>query len=114
MRTILLKASLAFLATPIRVYHAADCSNVTRLELGDCRADFNDTANDLMSRNTWIDSWYRSPLVTNGVEVRVTNTAEKNFDLNVMLAWITPWDHNGRKRRHCIRSRVSLCFILAT
>ena len=92
MRTILLKIDLTLLAVTIRVNHAADCSNIAGLELGDCRADLVDTADDLMSGYTRIDSWYRTPLVTNGVEIRVADTTEKNFDLNIMFARIASWD----------------------
>jgi hypothetical protein len=114
MRTILLKTSLALGAVTIRVNHAADCSNIAGLELGDCGADLSDTTNDLMPRNTWIDSWYLTPLATNGVEVRVAYTAEKDFDLNIMFARIAPWDRHGSKRRFSTRSSISLRFILTT
>jgi hypothetical protein len=38
-----------------------------------------------MARNTWIDSGHHTPLVTDLVEVRMADTAEKDFDLNIML-----------------------------
>jgi hypothetical protein len=98
MRTILLKTSLTLRAVAIRVNHAADCSNVAGSKLGDCGADLGDTANDLMSGNAWIDSRHSTPLAANGVEVRVADTAEKDFNLNIMFAWIAPRDHNGSKR----------------
>src|ERR687888_2462101 len=81
VRTILLKTGLAVGAVTIGVNQTADCSNVAGLKLGDCRADLSDTANDLMSRKKWIDSGHRAPLGTNGVQVRVADTAEKDFDL---------------------------------
>src|SRR4051794_5093589 len=80
MRTILLKTSLTLLAVTIRVNHAAYRSNIAGLELGDCGADLNDMAYDLMSRNTRIDSWHSTPLTTNGMKIRVAYTAEKDFD----------------------------------
>ena len=92
VRAELLESILALMAVTVGVNHAADCSNVAWLEFGDCRADLGDTADDLMSRNAWIDSWYRTPLVTNGVKVRVADTTEKNFDLNIMFARIASWD----------------------
>jgi hypothetical protein len=98
MRTILLKTSLAVGTVAIGVNQATYCSNVAGLELGDCGADLSYTANDLMSRNTWIDSWYRTPLATDGVKVRVADTAEKDFDLNIVFARIAPWDCHGSKR----------------
>ena len=112
--TILLKTRLTLGAVTVGVNQAADCSNVTGLELGDCRADLGDTADDLMSGYTWIDSWYRTPLVTNGVEIRVADTTEKDFDLNVVFTWIAPRDRGGGKRRFRTRSSVSLRFILTT
>ena len=104
VRTELLKIGLALGAVAVGVNHTADCGNVARLELGNCRADLSDTADDLMSRNTWIDSRHRAPLATDGVEVRVADTAEKDFDLNVMFARITPRDSGGGKRRFRTRS----------
>ena len=89
-------------------------SNVAGLELGDCRADLGDTADDLMSRNAWIDSRHRTPLATDGVKVRVADTAEKDFDLNIMFARIASWDRDWGKWRFCTRSSISLCFILTT
>jgi hypothetical protein len=97
VRTELLETSLALLAVAVGINHAAYCSNIAGLEFGDCRTDLGDTANDLMTRNAWIDSGHRAPLATNGVEVRVADTAEKDFDLNVVLAWITPWNRSRGK-----------------
>ena len=45
-----------------------------------------------MSGNTWIDGGHHAPFVTNLVKVRMADTAEKNFDLNVVIARITPRD----------------------
>ena len=65
-------------------------SKVAGLEVGDCGADVGDTADDLMSGNAWIDSGHHTPLVTDLVEVRVTDTTKKDFDLNVVFAGIAP------------------------
>jgi hypothetical protein len=101
-------------AVTVGVNQAADCSKVAGLELGDCGADLGDTADDLMSGNAWIDSGYPAPLVTDLVEVRVADTAEKDFDLNIVFARIAPRDRGGGKRRFSTRSSVSLSFILTT
>ena len=114
VRTELLETGLAFGTVAVGVNHAADCSNVAGLKFGDCRADLNDTADDLMSGNAWIDSGHRTPLATDCVEVRVADTAEKDFDLNVVFARISPRDRHGDKRRFRTRSRIGLRFILAT
>ena len=110
----LLKAGLALVAVTVGVNQAADCGKIARLELGDSGADFGDTPNDLMSRNAWIDSAHRAPLVTDYMEISVTDTAEKDFNLNVVFAWITPGDQGGSKRRFCTISSISLRFILTT
>ena len=114
MRAELLETGLTLVAVAVGVNQAADCSKVAGLEVGDCGADVGDTANDLVSRNAWIDSGHHTPLVTDLVEVRVTDTTEKDFDLNVVFAWIAPRDHGGRKLRFRTRSSVSLRFILTT
>ena len=64
VRAELLETSLALVAVTVGVNQAADRSNVARLELGDCGADLGDTANDLVSRNAWIDSRHSTPFVT--------------------------------------------------
>jgi hypothetical protein len=112
--TELLESILALVAVTVRVNHAANCSNVTWLEPGDCRANLGDAANDLMSRNAWIDSGRRAPFATDSVKVRMTYTAEKDFDLNVMILWVAPRNHGGGKRRVYITSCISLGLILTT
>lgn len=114
VRAELLETGLTLMAVAVRVNQTADCSKVAGLEVGDCGADVGDTADDLMSGNAWIDSGHHAPLVTDLVEVRVTDTTEKDFDLNVVFAWIAPRDHGGRKLRFRTRSSVSLRFILTT
>lgn len=76
VRTELLETGLALRAVAIGVNYATYRCNIAGFELGDCRADLNDTANDLMSGNTGINSRHRAPLATDGVEVRVTDTTE--------------------------------------
>ena len=114
VRAVLLKTVLTLGAVAVGVNQAADCSNIAGLNLSDCGADLGDTTDNLMSWNAWLDSGHRAPLVTNLVEVRVADTAEKDFDLNVTFARITPRDRRGCKWRFRTRSRVSLCFILNT
>jgi hypothetical protein len=114
VRAELLEAGPALLAVSVGVNQTADCSKVSGLELGDCGADLRDTTDDLVSRNAWIDSGHRAPLITDLVEVRVTDTAEKNFDLNVVFARVTPRDRHGGERRFRTRSSINLRFILTT
>jgi hypothetical protein len=108
----LLKSILALVAVTVGVNHAADCSNVAWLEFGDCRADPGNTADDLMSRNAWIDSGHSTPLTTDLVKVRVADTAKKDFNLNVVFARIAPRDHGGGKGRFCTIRSISRGFIL--
>ena len=110
MRAELLETGLTLVAVAVGVNQAADCSNVAGLELGYCRADVGDTADDLMSGNAWIDSGHRTPLVTDLVEVRVADTAEKDFDLNVVFTRIAPRDLGGGKWR--FRTRTEYAFAL--
>src|SRR4029077_17273564 len=82
--TELFKASLALGTGPVGVDHAADRGEVAGLELRDCRADFGDTADDLMARNAGVDSGHEpTPLVTDLMEIGVADTAEEDFDLYV-------------------------------
>jgi hypothetical protein len=112
MRAELLETGLAIRTVAVGVNHAAYCSKVAWLEFGDRSADPGDTANDLMSRNAWIDSGHRAPLATDGVEVRVADTAEKDFNLNIVFARFAPRDRGWGKRRFCTSSSVSLRFML--
>jgi hypothetical protein len=98
VRTVLFKIGLALLAVAVGINHAADCSNIARLEFGDCRTNLGDTANDLMTRNTRIDGGHRTQLVTNGMEIGVADTAKKDLDLNVVFTWITPSNRSTGKR----------------
>ncbi len=88
----LLETSLALWAVTIGIDQAADCSKVAGLEPGDCGADFGDAADDLMSRNAWIDGGHGTPLATDLVKVRVTDTAEKDFYLDIVFARIASGD----------------------
>jgi hypothetical protein len=114
VRAELLQTGLAVGAVAVGVNQTADCSKVAGFELGDCGADLGDTTDDLMSWNAWIESGHPAPLVTDLVQVRVADTAEKDFDLNVVFARIAPGDRRGCKWRFRTRSRVSLRFIVTT
>jgi hypothetical protein len=92
----LFEASLALGAGAIRVHHAANCSEVAGLELGNRGADLGDAANDFVAGNAGVDGGhYAAPLVADLVEIRVTNAAIQNFDLYVMFGWIAPSDCGG-------------------
>jgi hypothetical protein len=93
----LLESILALVAVTVRVNHAANCSNIAWLEPGDCGTNLGDAANDLMSRNAWIDCRRRAPFATDSVKVRVANTAEKDFDLNVVVIRLSSRDRHRSK-----------------
>ncbi len=80
----LLKASPTLGTRAVRIYHAANRGEVTRLELGNCRADLGYTADDFVAGDNRVDSGYEAtPLVTHLVEVGVADATEEDFDLNV-------------------------------
>ena len=100
VRAELFKTCLTLLACAVRVDHAADSNDVAGLELRYSRAGLGDTANNLMARNTGVDRGDRTaPLITGLVQIRMTDSAEENFDLHVCFGWIAPRDRSGRKRR---------------
>jgi hypothetical protein len=96
IRAELLKASLALGTVAVRVNHAAYRCDVARLELGDRRTNLGDTANYFVARDTWIDR--ATPFATDCMEVRVTDTTEENFNLNIVLAWLSTRDRGRSKR----------------
>jgi hypothetical protein len=114
VRTELLETRLALGAITIGVNQAANCSKVTGLELGDFGADPGDSADDLMSRNAWVDGGHCAPLATDLVEVRVTDTTEKDFYLDIVFARIPPRDRGRGKRIFRAGSGISLRIILTT
>src|SRR5262249_12624237 len=89
----LLNTGLALPAGPVGIDHAADCRQVAGLELGDCRADFGDPADDLMARYAGVNSRHcTAPFVTDLMEVRVADATELDFDLYVVFSEIAPRD----------------------
>src|SRR5205807_3783371 len=107
--TELLKAGFALRTGTVRINHAADRGDVARLELGHGRADFCNTADDLMAgHNRVIRGHELAPLVADRMEIGVTDAAEENFDLHVPFSWIATIDFSGGQPRCRARSGVSL------
>jgi hypothetical protein len=100
-----LKTSLALWAIAIGVNQAADSGNIVGFELGDCGVDLDNTTDDLMSGNTWIDSRHRAPFATDSVKIRVAYTGERDFEMNVLFTWIAPRDGDGSKRRYVLEAK---------
>src|SRR5262249_45229390 len=108
----LLKASLALGTGPVGIDHAAHRGEVAGLVLGHCRAYLRDTADDLMARDAGVDRGHdAAPLVTDLVEIGVADTAEEDFDLNVVFGGIAPRDRGGGKRRCRTSSGVSFSVV---
>src|SRR5437588_1109594 len=77
VRAELFEASLALWAGAIRVDHAADRGDIAGLVLGNCRADFGHTADDLVAgNNRVIRSHELAPLVPDRMEIGVADAAE--------------------------------------
>ncbi len=92
----LLKPRFALRTGAVRIHHASDRGEVTGLELGDRRASLGDAADDLVARDARVDGRHHAaPLVANLMEIGVTDTAEKNFDLDIVFGGIAPHDLGG-------------------
>src|SRR5438445_9986195 len=109
VRAELFKASFAVRAGSVRVDHAADRGNVPGLVLGNRRADFGDTADDLMAGNNRVIRGHElAPLVADRMEIGVADAAEEDLNLYVAVSWIATFDLGGRQPRCRTGSGVSL------
>jgi hypothetical protein len=62
-----------------------------------------------MAGNAGIDGGHdTAPLIASLVKIGVTDAAEENFDLYVLVSWIAPRDGGGSKRRGCAGNGI--CF----
>src|SRR6266446_2582067 len=96
VRAELLEAGLALRAGAVRIDHAPDRSEIARLVLGNCRADFGYAADDLMAGdNRVIRGHELAPLVANRMEIGVTDAAKQDFNLHVAVSWIATVDLSG-------------------
>src|SRR5437660_1817658 len=109
VRAELLETSLALCAGAVRIDHAADRGEIPGLVLGNCRADLDNTADDLVTGNNRIIRGHElAPLVADRMEIGVADAAEENFDLHVPFSWIATIDFSGGQPRCRARSGVSL------
>ena len=100
VRAELFKARLAVGAGAVRIDHAADGGEVAGLELGNCRADLGDAADDLVAGNERVDRGHElAPLVAHRMEIGVADAAEEDLDLHVAFGRIAPRDGGGGQRR---------------
>ena len=96
LRAELLKPLLAIRTAAVRVDQAAYRCDVTWLEPGYCRANLGDTTDYFVAGHAWIHS--AGPFATHCMEVGVTDTAEENFNLNIVVAWLST-RYRGRSKR---------------
>ena len=108
----LLEALFALGAGAVGVDHAADRGEVADFEFRYRRADFGDAADDLVAGDARVDGGHHTaPLVAGLMKVGVTDAAEENLNLHVVLGWIAPRDRGGRKRRFLTGSGVCFCVV---
>jgi len=97
--TELFKSSLTLRTGSVGVYHAADRGEIAGLKFLNLSADLGDAAYNLVAGNTGIDRRHCFiPLVADLMQVGVANSAEENFDLNVVLGRVTTGDCGSCKR----------------
>src|SRR5579863_5246816 len=112
IRAKVLKPGLTPGTGAIGIDQAAYRGEVTRLEFGNCRADFGDTPDDLMARNNWVDSGHElAPLVTDCMDIRMADAAKQDLDLHVVFSWIAPRDRSGGQPQSRTGSGVSFRFV---
>ena len=101
---------LALRAGAVRVHHAAHSGQVAGLEPGHRRAHLRHAAHNLMAGNARVNGGHQLvPLVPHLVQVRVTDSAEKNLNLDVVRCRIAPRDRSGGKRRFSTGSGIGFC-----
>ena len=94
VRAELFKTGFAMRACAVRVDHAADGNEISRLGLRNSRADFGNTADNLMSRNNRIIRGHElAPLVADRMKVGVSDAAVQDCDLHVALRRIASRDN---------------------
>src|SRR5260370_28371029 len=65
-----------------------------------------------MARNNRVSSRHEfAPLVSDRMEIGVADSAEEDFNLHIVFAWISPGDCRTGERRFCAGSRVSSRFV---
>ena len=111
----LLEALFALGAGAVGVDHAADCGEVADFELCYGGANLCDAADDLVTGDAGVDGGHHTaPLVASLMQIGMTDAAEEDLDLHVILGWIAPRDRGGRKRRFLTGSGVRFCVVHAS
>jgi hypothetical protein len=93
--TELLETILAFRAGSIRIDKATHRGNIARLKPLHGRSNLHDTPHDFMAGDAWVRGRHNAvPLVANGVDIRMADTAEQYLDLDVGICRLST--RNGR------------------
>ena len=103
--TELFEIVLAIFTRAAGIHYAADTGDVAFLETPDLRADFRHAADNFVTGHARIGG--AVPFVSDGMHVRMTDSAIKNLYLYVVRAGITALNFEGRQRRpsvlYCVR-----------
>jgi hypothetical protein len=87
------KAGFAMRAGAVRIDHATDRSEIARFVLGNCRADFGDTPDNLMTGDDReVCGHELAPLVADRMKIGMANAAEQDLDLHVMVSGTSTLD----------------------
>ena len=108
VQAVLLHSGLALLALSAGVDEATDADAVTNLKLGDVLAHRGDNSGNLMADGQREVSL--SPLITNGVDIRVADTRGLDVDNYIILARVAALDFHDLE--WCIGRGLLKCFSL--
>ena len=93
VRAELFKPFFAFRAGAVGIDHAANGAQVADFKFLYSGADFGDPADNFVARDDRVDGGHCSaPLIARLMQVGVTDSAEEDFYLHVVLGWIAPLD----------------------
>src|SRR5437870_5425647 len=96
-------------ALAARIDHTADCGNVAFLEFLNRAARLHHTPDNFMSWHTRINGRHeRVPFVTNQMQVRMTDTAVQDLDLNILCPWGSSWNCEWTQPRRWALGRECL------
>lgn len=95
--TIIIQSFLATWTTPARIDHATDRRQIALFEFLYLAPNLDHAPNDLMTGHARV-SRAAAPFISHDMQVRVTNPAEKNFNLHIRRRRITPLEREWFQR----------------
>src|SRR5436190_10268284 len=101
---ILLESCMATGTGPAGIHHATDPGQITFLEFLDLATDRGNAPHDFVARHARVNR--HVPLVANLVQIRMTDTAIKNFNLNIVDPDVTPPNRERSQRSRGALRRV--------